>query len=58
MLCAGWVHRDISSGNILAYKKTDGVLRAKLSDLEYARKFPGDDDKVVAGDPQTVRFLD
>jgi len=55
MLCAGWVHRDISSDNILAYEKTDGVLRAKLSDLEYARKFPRDDGK-VAGDPKTVFF--
>ena len=56
MLCAGWVHRDISSDNILAYEKTDGVLRAKLSDLDYARKFPRGDGE-VAGDPKTVHFL-
>ena len=30
---AGWVHRDISVGNILV---VDGV--GKLSDLEYAKK--------------------
>ena len=29
----GWVHRDISLGNILA---VDGVV--KISDLEYAKK--------------------
>ena len=40
MLCAGWVHRDVSAGNILAYRQKDGLLRAKLSDLEYARPFP------------------
>ena len=56
MFCAGWVHRDISSGNILAYQEPGGALRTKLSDLEYARKFPRDDGK-VAGDPKTVCFL-
>jgi len=56
MFCAGWVHRDISSGNILAYQESGGALRAKLADLEYARKFPRDDGK-VAGDPKTVCFL-
>ena len=30
---AGWVHRDISSGNILM---VDGV--AKIADFEYAKK--------------------
>ena len=29
----GWVHRDVSSGNILV---VDGVV--KISDLEYAKK--------------------
>ncbi|KAJ8462002.1 hypothetical protein ONZ45_g18092 [Pleurotus djamor] len=40
MLCAGWVHRDISPGNILASKLSAGSWRAKLSDLEFAKKYP------------------
>ncbi|KAG2008909.1 other/FunK1 protein kinase [Coprinopsis cinerea AmutBmut pab1-1] len=41
MFCAGWVHRDISAGNILAFKETPtSPWRAKLSDLEYAKRFP------------------
>ncbi|KAF8870816.1 hypothetical protein BD779DRAFT_509185 [Infundibulicybe gibba] len=38
LYCAGWVHRDISSGNILAYE-VEGTVRGKLADLEYAKKF-------------------
>ncbi|KAF8879146.1 hypothetical protein BD779DRAFT_1552665 [Infundibulicybe gibba] len=38
LYCAGWVHRDISSGNILAHT-VEGTIRGKLADLEYARKF-------------------
>uniref|UniRef100_A0A8H8CNM9 Fungal-type protein kinase domain-containing protein n=1 Tax=Psilocybe cubensis TaxID=181762 RepID=A0A8H8CNM9_PSICU len=60
MLCAGWVHRDISSGNILAYKSTEAVSdgtmlnwQAKLSDLEYAKKFPPPDGYKGASDPKT-----
>ncbi|EFI26992.1 other/FunK1 protein kinase [Coprinopsis cinerea okayama7 len=41
MFCAGWVHRDLSPGNILAYRPTqDAPLQAKLSDLEHATRFP------------------
>ncbi|EAU89820.2 other/FunK1 protein kinase [Coprinopsis cinerea okayama7 len=41
MFCAGWVHRDVSAGNILAFRATpDEPWQAKLSDLEYAKKFP------------------
>ncbi|KAJ8515850.1 hypothetical protein ONZ45_g6778 [Pleurotus djamor] len=40
MLCAGWVHRDISPGNILASKLSASSWRAKLSDLEFAKKYP------------------
>ncbi|KAF9539352.1 hypothetical protein CPC08DRAFT_498864 [Agrocybe pediades] len=43
MHCAGWVHRDISCGNILAYKPggdRQSRWHAKLSDLEYAKQFP------------------
>ncbi|KAF9819009.1 hypothetical protein IEO21_02423 [Rhodonia placenta] len=32
----GWVHRDISTSNLLGIT-VDGVLRCKLSDLEYAK---------------------
>ncbi|KAA1477653.1 hypothetical protein DENSPDRAFT_617523 [Dentipellis sp. KUC8613] len=37
----GWVHRDISSGNLLWYSTTEGG-RGILSDLEYAKKFNPD----------------
>ncbi|KAG2008900.1 other/FunK1 protein kinase [Coprinopsis cinerea AmutBmut pab1-1] len=42
MFCAGWVHRDVSAGNILAVRSSapGGRWQVKLSDLEYARKFP------------------
>ncbi|KAF9544847.1 hypothetical protein CPC08DRAFT_401164 [Agrocybe pediades] len=41
MHCAGWVHRDISSGNVLAYRSNEKQRwQAKLSDLEYAKEFP------------------
>ncbi|KAF4623317.1 hypothetical protein D9613_001526 [Agrocybe pediades] len=54
MFAAGWVHRDISTGNILAYQphQAEGWT-AKLSDLEYAKKFPPDDNAVAAIDPKT-----
>ncbi|KAG2008947.1 hypothetical protein CC2G_014325 [Coprinopsis cinerea AmutBmut pab1-1] len=42
MFCAGWVHRDISAGNILAFPTSEGTWQAKLSDLEYAKKLPHD----------------
>ncbi|OSX62315.1 hypothetical protein POSPLADRAFT_1143236 [Postia placenta MAD-698-R-SB12] len=32
----GWIHRDISPGNILIYE-VDGEVYAKLTDLEYAK---------------------
>ncbi|KAF5324798.1 hypothetical protein D9611_004066 [Ephemerocybe angulata] len=37
MFCAGWVHRDISDGNILAIE-AGGKWAAKLADLEFAKK--------------------
>ncbi|EAU89819.2 other/FunK1 protein kinase [Coprinopsis cinerea okayama7 len=41
MFCAGWVHRDVSPGNILAVRQTPGSpWRVQLSDLEFARRFP------------------
>jgi len=54
MTCAGWVHRDISSGNIFAYKTDTGWV-AKLAGLEYARRFPLSAGTKPFDDPQTVR---
>ncbi|KAH9474518.1 hypothetical protein JR316_0012979 [Psilocybe cubensis] len=57
MYCAGWVHRDISDGNILACKKEGSdsqpskIWQAKLTDLEYARPFQRPDE--AAADPKT-----
>ncbi|EED78857.1 predicted protein [Postia placenta Mad-698-R] len=36
---AGWVHRDISSGNVLAERLPDGTIRGKVTDFEYATRF-------------------
>ena len=33
----GWVHRDVSTGNILLYRE-EGEVRVILADLEYAKK--------------------
>ncbi|KAF4622215.1 hypothetical protein D9613_009193 [Agrocybe pediades] len=52
MHCAGWVHRDISCGNILAYK-ADDRWQAKLSDLEYAKKFSPQTNDTESKDPKT-----
>ncbi|KAH9487297.1 hypothetical protein JR316_0001367 [Psilocybe cubensis] len=52
LYCAGCVHRDISSGNILAHQE-GRILRAKLSDLEYAKRFPPPEDYEANGDAKT-----
>ncbi|KIO24428.1 hypothetical protein M407DRAFT_26139 [Tulasnella calospora MUT 4182] len=57
MFLAGWVHRDISSGNIYAYRYqengTDGAqVRGILADLEYAKHFDPDGAK-SSSDPKT-----
>ncbi|KAJ8072281.1 hypothetical protein PM082_015840 [Marasmius tenuissimus] len=37
---AGWVHRDVSVGNLLrCYNRADGTYVCKITDLEYARPF-------------------
>ncbi|KAG2018747.1 other/FunK1 protein kinase [Coprinopsis cinerea AmutBmut pab1-1] len=51
MFCAGWIHRDISHGNILAFKE-EGGWQVKLSDLEYAKRFPPDSAQ-TSSDPKT-----
>ncbi|KAF8176470.1 hypothetical protein BJ912DRAFT_1045964 [Pholiota molesta] len=53
LYCAGWVHRDISSGNIMAHRKDSGKWQAKLSDFEYARRYPPPPDYDGASDPKT-----
>ncbi|KAI5116305.1 hypothetical protein M0805_004646 [Coniferiporia weirii] len=35
---SGWVHRDISAGNVYSYINGRGWLRGLLGDLEYARR--------------------
>ncbi|KAL4062375.1 hypothetical protein J3A83DRAFT_4110133, partial [Scleroderma citrinum] len=45
MFLAGWVHRDISSGNLYWFKGNDGEVRGVLADLEYARHFRPSDGK-------------
>ncbi|KAF7775873.1 hypothetical protein Agabi119p4_4266 [Agaricus bisporus var. burnettii] len=47
LFLAGWVHRDVSEGNIILVRDEHGV-RAKLNDLEYARPFNLED-----GEPNT-----
>ncbi|KAH9479872.1 hypothetical protein JR316_0008468 [Psilocybe cubensis] len=57
MLCAGWVHRDISSGNIMAYRKNlddaKQPWRVVLADLEYAKKYPPPEELSGSSDPKT-----
>ena len=54
MYLAGWVHRDISSGNILYYRDARGSIVGKLSDLEYAKKFNLRDNAIRSSDPKVV----
>ncbi|KAJ3567691.1 hypothetical protein NP233_g6199 [Leucocoprinus birnbaumii] len=51
MFLAGWVHHDVSAGNIIAIKDVNGRVSGRLSDLEYAKEF----DRVGEGvtDPKT-----
>ncbi|KXN81815.1 hypothetical protein AN958_03733 [Leucoagaricus sp. SymC.cos] len=51
MYIAGWVHRDVSTGNIIVIGSGDS-LYGKLSDLEYARVF-GPRSCSAAQDPKT-----
>jgi serine/threonine protein kinase len=51
---AGWVHRDISSGNILIHEK-DGIRQVKISDYEYAKQFNGDNKTSTIHEIRTVR---
>ncbi|EAU89870.2 other/FunK1 protein kinase [Coprinopsis cinerea okayama7 len=52
MFCAGWVHRDVSPGNVLAYRESPtSTWTVKLSDLEHAKRFP--DPGSIGRDPIT-----
>ncbi|TFY59789.1 hypothetical protein EVG20_g7659 [Dentipellis fragilis] len=51
MFLAGWVHRDISGGNLLWFSETETEGRGILSDLEYAKKF--DANGQGSADPKT-----
>ncbi|KAJ8483038.1 hypothetical protein ONZ45_g14744 [Pleurotus djamor] len=54
MFCAGWVHRDISSGNVLAFNPAGTMpWQGKVSDLEYARRYPPEATYQAAADPKT-----
>ncbi|KAA1476319.1 hypothetical protein DENSPDRAFT_784887 [Dentipellis sp. KUC8613] len=51
MFFAGWVHRDISGGNVLWFSETETQGRGILSDLEYAKEF--DPNGQGSADPKT-----
>lgn len=46
-----WVHRDISTGNIIVIAGDSGGVAGKLSDLEYAKEFGSNS---ISSDPKTV----
>jgi hypothetical protein len=55
MFLARYVHRDISSGNLLYLRLPDGVSgRGILSDLEYAKDY---EEEGSGQDPKTVLLL-
>jgi len=51
LFLAGWVHRDISTGNIIVVEDNLGNARGFLSDLEYAKKMSTESS---SSDPKTV----
>ncbi|KAG2008901.1 other/FunK1 protein kinase [Coprinopsis cinerea AmutBmut pab1-1] len=58
MFCAGWIHRDISGGNILAYRETNtSKWQVKLSDLEYAKRFPSEGTASMIPKTGTPKFM-
>ncbi|KAF5332119.1 hypothetical protein D9611_008111 [Ephemerocybe angulata] len=58
MMLAGWVHHDISPGNILAFRKKEDVpWRVKLADLEYARRCSNDSNDRLIPPIGTAPFM-
>ncbi|KAF6759421.1 hypothetical protein DFP72DRAFT_1004910 [Ephemerocybe angulata] len=58
MMLAGWVHHDISPGNILAFRKKENVpWRVKLADLEYARRCSNDSNDRLIPPIGTAPFM-
>ena len=53
LFLAKWVHRDISTGNIIVVEDDNGCIRGFLSDLEYARAMSNESSR---SDPKTVCF--
>ncbi|KXN88359.1 hypothetical protein AN958_07504 [Leucoagaricus sp. SymC.cos] len=51
LLLAGYVHRDISPGNIILVPQPDNSFVASLSDLEYAKRV--DTNRPASTDPKT-----
>ncbi|XP_006457559.1 hypothetical protein AGABI2DRAFT_123416 [Agaricus bisporus var. bisporus H97] len=49
MYLSGWMHRDVSAGNIIAVKRPGGKSGGKLSDLEYAKHYR---DENASSDPK------
>ncbi|KAG8906678.1 hypothetical protein FRB99_006379 [Tulasnella sp. 403] len=49
LFIAGWVHRDISSGNLLSY--TESGPKCRLGDLEFMKEFQPDEQD--GSDPKT-----
>lgn len=50
---AGWVHRDISGGNLYTYRTPDGKQTGLIGDLEYAKRISSQKSHTV----RTVRSL-
>ncbi|EKM75909.1 hypothetical protein AGABI1DRAFT_131808 [Agaricus bisporus var. burnettii JB137-S8] len=50
MYIAGYVHRDVSTGNIIFVEESNGTIMGKLSDMEYAKVFQNDESN---SDPKT-----
>ncbi|KAJ3561933.1 hypothetical protein NP233_g9889 [Leucocoprinus birnbaumii] len=51
MMLANWVHRDVSTGNIILIEIEPGKYAGKLSDLEYGKEF--NSNPVAGSDPKT-----
>ena len=53
LFLAKWVHRDISTGNIIVVEDDKGCVCGFLSDLEYAKAMSNES---LSSDPKTVCF--